>query len=68
MGKDQSVIIAGAAVVVPQLAVVHFQRARRAADDGLAFFLSESKFAGDLLRSAIDIGADPEVDAGGAGV
>ena len=37
-------------------------------DDGLALFLSESKFAGDLLRSDVDIGADPEVDAGGAGV
>lgn len=37
-------------------------------DDCLARFQSVCIFTGDLLRSAIDVGPDPEVDAGGFGV
>lgn len=44
------------------------QSAGRVADDGLARFQSERVLAVDLFLSAIDVGADPEVDADGAGV
>lgn len=44
------------------------QRARRVADDRLARFQPERVFAVDLFLSAIDVAADPEVDADGAGV
>ena len=37
-------------------------------DDSLARFQTESIFASDLLLSAIDVGADPKVDADSAGV
>ena len=37
-------------------------------DDSLVRFQPKSVFAGDLLLTAVDVGTDPEVDAGGAGV
>ena len=37
-------------------------------DDGLARFQTKRIFAGDLFLPAVDVGADPEVDADGAGV
>ena len=37
-------------------------------DDGLTRFQTKSIFAGDLFLPSVDVGADPEVDADGAGV
>ena len=36
--------------------------------DGLPRFQPKILFAGDLFLSTVDVGADPEVDAGGGGV
>ena len=68
VGEDGGVVVAGTAVVVPHRATVDGQSARRVADDGLAGFQSEREFAVGLFLSAVDVGADPEVDADGAGV
>ena len=37
-------------------------------DDRLSRFQSKAFLAGDLFLPAIDVGADPEIDAGGGGV
>lgn len=66
--KNEFIIPASAAIIIPQLATVHLQRTRRIPHDHLARFQPKGVFAVDLVLAAIDIGADPEVDAGGGGV